>query len=163
LGIAQFAFANGTLVYVPGPVSGTRQDLLLFDRAGGSEALKLPPGSYAFPRVSPDGKWLAFESTDGKDTNVAVFEIAGTSSVRRLTFGGNNRCPIWSADGRRIAFQSDRDGDLAVFWQPVDGGTAERLTKPDPDTAHVPESWSPSEDLFLFSATKGTAASLWTY
>ena len=51
---------------------------------------------------------------------------------QRLTFGGNNRFPIWSSDGKRVAFQSDRDGDLAIFWQPADGtGTAERLTKPD--------------------------------
>ena len=59
-----------------------------------------------------------------------------------MTFGGKNRFPIWSADGQRIAFQSDREGDTAIFWQAADGtGTAERLTKPDKDTAHVPESW----------------------
>ena len=80
---------------------------------------------------------------------------AGTSSLRRLTFGGNNRLPIWSADGKRVAFQSDRDGDRAIFWQPVDGGTAERLTRPEPGTSHVPESWAPREDVFLFSVTKG--------
>jgi Tol biopolymer transport system component len=83
------------------------------------------------------------------------------SSVRRLTFGGNNRFPIWSADGQHVAFQSDRDGDLAVFWQSVDGGPAERLTKPDPGTSHVPESWSPTGETMLFSVAKGPATSLW--
>jgi Tol biopolymer transport system component len=51
----------------------------------------------------------------------SVYELSGASALRRLTFGGNNRMPIWSADGRRLAFQSDREGDLAVFWQPVSG------------------------------------------
>ena len=84
--------------------------------------------------------------------------------MRRLTFGGNNRLPIWSADGQRIAFQSDRDGDRAIFWQAADvSGAAERLTKPDAGTSHVPESWSPGGERFLFSVTKGTDVSLWTF
>ena len=52
--------------------------------------------------------------------------------MRRLTFGGNSRFPIWSRDSQRVTFQSDRDGDLAIFWQRADGtGSAERLTKPE--------------------------------
>ena len=52
--------------------------------------------------------------------------------MQRLTFGGSNRYPVWSRDGRWVAFQSDRDGDRAIFRQAADGsGTAERLTKPE--------------------------------
>ena len=50
-----------------------------------------------------------------------------------------------------------------MVWQPVDGGTAERLTKPDPGTSHVPESWSPDGEVLLFSATKDFVSSLWTF
>ena len=163
-GAAHFAFSNsGSLVYVAGPASAARQNLMLFDRKGGSEALKLPPGSYMYPRVSPDGKQIAFEGGDRKEANVSIFELSGASSARRLTFGGNNRHPIWSGDGRHVAFQSDREGAPAVFWQPADGGVAERLTTPDPGTSHVPESWSPAGDAFLFSVKKGLEWSLWTY
>jgi len=163
-GASQFAFSrSGSLVYVPGPASGGQQELMLFDRSGSAESLKLPTGSYEQPRVSPDGRRLAFETSDGKEMNVSIYELSGASSVRRLTFGGNNRFPIWSADGRRVAFQSDRDGDRAVFWQPADGGPAERLTKPDKDTSHVPESWSPTGDTLLFSVAKGSDTSLWTF
>jgi hypothetical protein len=57
-----------------------------------------------------------------------------------------------------VAFQSDRDGDLGLFWQRADGTTAaERLTKPDKDTAHVPESWSPDGKTLLFSVAKGSS------
>ena len=66
--------------------------------------------------------------------------------------------PVWSADCERVAFQSDRDGDLGLFWQRADGTTAaERLTKPDKDTAHVPESWSPDGKTLLFSVAKGSS------
>jgi Tol biopolymer transport system component len=65
-------------------------------------------------------------------------------SIRRLTLAGRNRVPVWSPDGQHVAFQSDREGDLAIFWQRADGtAPAERLTTPDKDTADVPEFWSP--------------------
>ncbi len=131
------------LVYVPGPVGSQQQDLVLFDRKGGVEALNLPHARYDFPRVSPDGKRIVFETTDAEEAVVSVYDLSRASSVRRLTFGGNNRFPIWSADGSRVTFQSDRDGDPAIFWQPADGGTAERLTMPEPGRSHTPESWSP--------------------
>ena len=53
---------------------------------------------------------------------------------------------------RGMVFQSDRNGDPAVFWQPADGGTAEPVTTPDRGTSHTPESWSPDGEVLLFSA-----------
>ena len=159
-----FVFSeSGSLVYVPGPVSSGQQDLVLFDRKGGVEALNLPDGRYDFPRVSPDGKRIVFETTDGKEAVVSIYELSRASSVRRLTFGGNNRFPIWSADGGRVTFQSDREGDPAVFWQRADGGTADRLTTPEPGMSHTPESWSPDGEVLLFSETKNFVSSLWTF
>ncbi len=53
-----------------------------------------------------------------------IYDLSGASAPRRLTFGGKNRFPIWSADGERVAFQSDREGDLGIFWQRADGTDA---------------------------------------
>ena len=94
---------------------------------------------------------------------VSIYDLSGASAPSRLTYDGNNRFPIWSGDGLRVAFQSDREGDSAVWWQPADSGTAERLTRPDAGTSHVPESWSPDGEVLLFSATKDSVSSLWTY
>ncbi len=90
-------------------------------------------------------------------------DLAGTSAIQRLTFGGNNRLPIWSSDSRRVTFQSDREGDLGIFWQLADGtGPVERLTKPNPGESHEPESWSPMPNpVLLFSVRKGPDISLW--
>ena len=166
-GSAHFSVSNtGSLIYIPGPASIAPGDLdlALFDRKGGIEPLKLPPGSYEHPRVSPDGKQIAFGTENGKEAIVWIYDLSGTSSMRRLTFGGRNRFPIWSADGQRVAFQSDREGDLGIFWQRADGtGPAERVTKPDPGRSHTPESWSPRGDRFSFSVTKGSSTSLWTW
>ena len=60
-----------------------------------------------------------------------------------------------------MAFQFERDGDHAIFWQPADGGPPERLTTPGDGESHEPESWSPNADMLLFSVTKGSDVSLW--
>jgi Tol biopolymer transport system component len=154
---------NGTLIYVPGPATNA-VSLGLIDRKGNVTPLKVPDGPYAAPRISPDGKQVAYGSDDGKEANVWVYDLAATSAPRRLTFGGRNRFPIWSADGQRVAFQSDREGDQAIWWQLADQtGTVERLTKPDPGTSHVPQSWQPRANRFLFSVAKDNKISLWTF
>ena len=164
VGGAHFAVSDtGVLVYIPGPARAGEDQVFLYDRNGVVTPLPLPRGSYQNPRASRDGKWLALETHDGKQTAISVYELGGESSIRRLTFGGNNRVPVWSADGKRLAFQSDRDGDRAIFWQPAEGGPAERLTRPEPGTFHTPESWSKSADVMLFSVTKDVETTLWTF
>jgi Tol biopolymer transport system component len=161
-GTAQFSVSgSGLLVFVPLPTSSPGQvALALFDRQGVVEPLKLPPGAYATPRVSPDGKRVAFEI----DGNIGTYDLDGTSAVSRMTFSGHNHFPVWSADGMRIAFQSDREGDAAIWLQRADGtGTAERLTTPAQGTSHVPDAWSPKGDTLLFSVTKGATMSLWVF
>ncbi len=164
-GAAHFATSDsGTLVYVPGPARPTSSYVVaVADRAGIVTPLKMPPGRYVHVRASRDGRLLAVDTDDGKDANVSTFELSGVSAMRRLTFGGRNRFPVWSPDGRRIAFQSDRDGDFAIFAQRIDGTGIERLTKPGEGETHVPESWSSDGRHLSFAVQKkGDEFTLWT-
>ena len=162
-GGANFAVSDtGVLAFIPGPAQIGQDNVIVYDRKGTVTTLPLARGAYQNPRVSPDGRWLAVENHDGKETAISLYELGSASSMRRLTYGGNNRVPVWSADGRRLAFQSDRDGDSAIFWQSVDGGQAERLTRPEPGTVHTPESWEPRRDVLLYSATRDVETTLWT-
>jgi serine/threonine-protein kinase len=167
-GASHFSLSrNGSLIYLPGGLTGPewgQQEIILTDRKGNVEPLKLPLAQYrGGTRASPDGTRIAFGIDDGHDAIVYTYDLAGGSPMRRLTFGGKNRSPIWSADSRRVTFQSDREGDLALFWQAADGtGTAERLTTPGPGESHEPEAWSLDGETLLFSSTRGTDVSLWT-
>jgi serine/threonine-protein kinase len=156
---------TGSLMYIPGPAAtAVRYDLALLDPQSGVQPLKLTPNAYEFPRVSPDGRWIAVGTNDGKVANIWVYERSRASAIRQLTFIGKNRYPIWSAAGRFVTFQSDREGDLGLFQQRADGsGTAERLTKSDPGTAHVPNSWSPDGNTLLFEVIKDSGRTLWVF
>ena len=152
---------NGTLAYIyrPAPPASPQFDLALVDRGGAITRLKLPPGSYDAPRLSPDGTKVVMSDL----ARVLVYELSGATALRRLTFGGNNRFPIWSADGSRVTFQSDREGDAGIFWQDADdSGEAIRLTRPVKGAVHTPESWSPDGQTLLFDVQTTDGHELWT-
>jgi Tol biopolymer transport system component len=157
---------TGTLVYAPGSATAnTLSTLAWVDAQGRREAIGLPAGQYAHPRLSPNGKWLAVERPTSTSTEIWLYELSGKAAERRLTEGGNNRYPVWSRDGAYLVFQSDREGDRGIFRQRADGaGVAERLTMPAKGTDHVPEDWSPTEDRLVLSVMSGNAVELamWT-
>jgi serine/threonine-protein kinase len=167
-GVGQFDFSNtGSLIYVPGPtlISSAENSLVIDDRKGGVQPLKLPPGSYGFPRVSRNGTRVTYHTDDGKDAAVWVYDLSGANAPRRLTFQGRNRSPVWSPDAERIAFQSNREGDFAIFWQRADGtGTAERLTKPEKGEIHVPDSFSSDGEHLSFTVVQAntSVSAIWT-
>jgi serine/threonine-protein kinase len=167
-GISQFSVSSGgDLVYIPGPAQAASRNfgLAVADRPGDMTRLDTPSGPYVHVRASPDGSRLAVDSDDGDEEAIVwIYDLDGASAIRRLTFEGRNRLPIWSPDSERIAFQSNRGGDAAIYVQRIDGvGGAERLTTPAEGEVHIPESWSPDGNHLSFSVAKEGAASLWVF
>jgi Tol biopolymer transport system component len=154
---ASFGFsANGTLIYITAAADESAYQprrLSIATRDGKLRHLPLPPLPYRHPRISPDGSQLAVETEGAKESIISIYDLkGGGSEARRLTFGGHNRLPVWTPDGRRITFQSDRDGDYSIFWQLADGtAPAERLAKPGSGERYQPESWSPDGKTLTFA------------
>jgi serine/threonine protein kinase len=146
-GLGNFSVSStGALVYMPGSASlaSSQSDVGIVERNGTLTALKLPPAPYRHPRVSPDGNRIVLETDDGKEAVVRVYDLLRGGALQRITFAGKNRFPVWTADSRRVTFQSDRDGDHGIFWQVADGSSnAERLTTAAAGERHIPESWHP--------------------
>jgi eukaryotic-like serine/threonine-protein kinase len=155
LGTAYYSVSDsGSMIFVSNPRGpAVARDLAFVDRKGAIESLRLRPAEFRFPRVDPDGKRVAVEVGGVREANIWIYDLTGHASPQQLTNGGRNRFPVWSRDGQRVLFQSDRDGDLAIFWQRADGSsTPERLTKPDKGFAHLPRSSSNDGKTVLFNA-----------
>lgn len=118
---AQFSIArNGTLAYISGPPLGLQNTLVSVDRTGRETPLRALPRGYEDLALSPNGKLLALTVIGEQQWNIWIFDIQqGTMS--RLTFEGDNRDPMWSADGRRVIYSSSRNGRKGIFWKPVGG------------------------------------------
>ena len=136
---------RGSVGFVGGPTTTALRTLVWVDREGREEPLAAAPRPYSYPRLSPDGTQVAVDVRD-TESEIWVWNIA-RETLTRLTFDpGFDRFPLWSPDGRRIAFSSQRDGSRGnVFRQAADGtGQAERLTdQRDSNSQVFPTSFSP--------------------
>ena len=110
---------NGSLVYVPRGESMAKSSLVWVNRQGEAKPLTEERRSYRYPRISPNGTQVAvgiiYENTD-----IWVYNVESSTS-NRLTFGGYNNHPIWTPDGNRLAFSSNRTGPFNLYLQPADG------------------------------------------
>ena len=164
-GITQYAFSdNGTLIYVPGNgVDAGVESIGVFTRDGDFDGTPLPAGNYADPRVSPDGRRAAYTRTFPDGPDIEIYDLSGKAAPRRLTFGGQSRYPLWSADSTRVAFQSTRDGTASLYWQLADGSGGEpiRLTTAPDAEAHIPDSFSPDGQNLTFTIDTESEQSIW--
>jgi serine/threonine-protein kinase len=133
-GAGDFAVAaDGTLVYVdvPGSFAVNARTLVWVDRTGKEEPLAAPPRAYSHPRLSPDGTRVALYSGD-RENDLWIWDLRRATLTRLTLDPGMDWFPVWTPDGRRIIFSSNRSGAFSEFnlwWQAADGaGAAERLT-----------------------------------
>jgi serine/threonine-protein kinase len=147
-GSAQITIAStGLLTYVPGGPETFERLLSLVDREGNATPLTDRRRSFVGASISPDGTRVA-STLEGANVHIWIYEME-RESFSRSTFEGDNVTPIWSPDGKRMAFTSDRSGTWNLFWKQVDGGGAvERLLESEHD--QFPTSWSPDGRYLAF-------------
>jgi serine/threonine-protein kinase len=155
-GGTQLAFSDrGRLVFLPGRSAGAvNVPILWMDKEGNTQPLRPQLGNYNNVRFSPDGRRLAMDIQQGREADVWVYEW-GRDAMSRLTFeAGPDTQPVWTADGRRIAFASAREDKVTpnIYWQRADGtGEAQRLT--ESKNPQAPASWHPSGRFLAFTET----------
>ena len=142
--------ANGLLLYAEG--AAKNRQLVWFDRNG--KQIEAVPGedAYAGISLSPDGKKLAYY-LDGTGFDVWGFDIARGVKIP-LTFGASsgqgNLYPVWSPDGKYVAYTSYRNGTYALYQKPADGSGGETLLLEGIDHFRVPTSWSMDGKLLVY-------------
>ncbi len=133
---------NGTLVYLPG-VFEQKSNLVWRDRSGRADSLPYPAELYSNFQLSPDGQRLAIEIIQDHKPNVWLYNLARQSRFK-LTLKGRNKYPVWSPDGKNIAFNSDQTGKWTLFLKSADRkGEARLLKQSENSYGYNPSSWSP--------------------
>jgi len=159
-GTAQFNFSpDGTLAYIAGNAAEASRKVMLVDRNGKSQVLTQNEGAYEDLALSPDGRRIAL-TIEAAAWNVWIYDIP-RATLTRFTFENDNRDPIWSRDGKRVAYTSFRNGKYVLYRKPVDGSGPEEqlLTSLDWVTA---SSFSPDgKELAYNVVAADTANDIW--
>jgi dipeptidyl aminopeptidase/acylaminoacyl peptidase len=109
----------------------------------------------AEPQISPDGKWVAYTvatpdmEANRNASNIWLVATAGGEAIQ-LTQSGKDSSPVWSPDGKTIAFISSRSGDPQVYLLSMEGGEAHPLTKLS--TGADLAIWSPDGKAIAFTS-----------
>ena len=94
---------------------------------GNATRLTAMQGYETSPRVSPDGKWIAFTGRQYGNGDIYIMPVNG-GDVKQITYhSSNDEVTSWSWDSRSIYFNSNRMGQVAGFKVSVDGGTPQRV------------------------------------
>jgi TolB protein len=120
--------------------------------ADGSQETRLTtdPAFDGDPAVSPDGRRIAFTSERDGNREIYVMNADGTGQTRLTNTGGKvanlltdgvDENPVWSPNGKRIAFDSTRDGQFEIYAMNADGSGLVRLT--DHQSLDAAPAWSP--------------------
>ena len=122
-GAAYFSLASdGSLVYgIGGGVGGgAPRSLVWVDREGREEPLAMPLGAYGSPSVSPDGRRVAVDVFDAEGGNIWLHDLERGTETTLTTDPALDAGPLWTPDGERVVFSSDRDGPVALFQKLAD-------------------------------------------
>jgi serine/threonine protein kinase/Tol biopolymer transport system component len=158
------ASANGVLARVATMLPETK--LVWFDRTGRTlDTIPLPPGSYAAPSLSPDGRRVIVT----KASSPTSFDLWLVDLERgvptRLTSDGLvasvDAGGVWSPDGSRAAYMYNRSGVYDVYQVPT--------TRPGPPEPlvqssvvfKIPAAWSPDGKYLVFCQNEATDWDLW--
>jgi Tol biopolymer transport system component len=155
-GLSSFSVSqNNVLVYRPAGAEAT--ELHFYDRAGRDLGIAGSAGSHMEPFFSPDEKHVIFR----RNHDLWMLDIA-SNNYSRFTFDPSDDVTmVWSPDGRKIVFGSNRTGPYDLFVKPASGSSQEQLLFHSAQTKY-PDDWSPDGGWILFeSVDPETKFDLW--
>jgi Tol biopolymer transport system component len=113
---------SGILVYLPGRMaSGVLGKLVWADREGKEEIIQEVPKAYDDLKISPNGSNVALSITENGNKDIYNYDFDRGTQMRLTFDDANDFGPLWTPDGKRIIFSSDRGGNSNIYWKAEDG------------------------------------------
>jgi len=152
-GSANFTFgANGLMAYMRGTPSAPEHPVAWVDRSGKATPLAIEPGTYANPRLSPDGRRVSFTVFRDRNWDIWVYDL-DREVFTRVTFEeGVESEQIWSPDSRELAYSLDIAANRNLVNRKPADGSGSATTVGQADDYLWPSSWSPDGRLIVVTS-----------
>lgn len=139
--------ADGTLVYVD-----LNSEAMAWMNRKGMQNGKLgqPLEIFAYPAISPNGRFVAVETMENANLDIWVYELGAGTRTRLTSHPATDILPVWSPSGDEVAFSSYRAGNIDVFVRRADGGDEEKALVAGPFNERVSD-WSRDGRYVLYS------------
>ncbi|HEY3883714.1 MAG TPA: protein kinase [Vicinamibacterales bacterium] len=154
---------TGTLLSYAGAVTKTR--FVWYDMKGNQlGGFSAPEGNYVQVSISPDGKQAAAVRVDSPvRSDIWILDLQRGGATPLTSGPGRNEGPQWSPDGKRIAFDSDRNNQSQIYVKTADGSGVDTQVTSDAEPFKSPGGWSKDGKLIVYSALDPkTQRDLWT-
>lgn len=152
--------ASGLLAYRTGAAGGGNS-FIWYDRQGKSLGAAAEPATYGSVALSPDGTRMAVSRNQGNNSDIWLVESARAASTRFTFDPARDFAPVWSPDGTRIVFRSERSGVGDLYQKPASGAGSDEVLLKSPEPK-IPDDWSPDGRFLLYSASDPkTQEDLW--
>jgi dipeptidyl aminopeptidase/acylaminoacyl peptidase len=108
------------------------------------DALTLPPAHYERVAISPDGaRAVLVRSVSASESTLWLVDLARGGGAPLINGHGRNDSPVWSPDGKQIAFANDRDGPQHIYVKTIDDAAPEHRIDSSDAMFQAPSDWSP--------------------
>ncbi len=166
-GSAEYAVGGTNLVYIQKGEETESEELVWVDRQGSIKTLFSNGRPFLTPRLSPDNSRLALTSFDGPNSDVWLLELSRNSLTRLTSHTGEDFGPVWSPDGKQLAFSSELaedDGEqgpgIALLSLDSSDPPKRLFRTPERQYLKFPTSWSRDGNWLLYSSLKDDIASI---
>ena len=141
---------SGTLAYIPSSPRRNDRRLVWVDTKGVAVPLPVRTGAFFEPSISPDGHSAAV-TIDGPVEAISILEFSRNilTPFTSMTMG-SSQAPVWTGDGRRLAYRGTRNGFRNVYWKSVEGDNAEQQLT-NSENNQTPGSFSPKDQQLAYT------------
>lgn len=166
-GLSRYAVSeNGDLAYIAGDTYIPSRRIVSVARNGQPEPLLDARGRFEGVQLSPDFTKAAVEAIDGGDYDIRIYDLDDVDGGEPITLGSefiDERHPVWSPDGTRLAFAAEFGDVTTLYWKRADGDRQYVDGELDArrGASLIPQSWS-RDGVLAYVVVEGDSWDIWT-